>query len=86
MGESVVDVPTTIASENHGYVTVRRGTHFFSSGCAAAPGEVERVRMAHYNTKIMPHIGPVFSGEMIEGHHENLNGSQTANMSTTRRS
>ena len=26
--------------------------------------------MAHYNTKIMPHIGPkVFGGEMIEGHH-----------------
>ena len=70
MGESVVDVPTTCASENHGYVTVRRGTDFFSSGTAAAPGEVERVRTAHYNTKIMPHIGPtVFGGEILEGHH-----------------
>ena len=28
--ESVVDVPTTIVSENHGYVTVRRGTDFLS--------------------------------------------------------
>ena len=68
--DSVVDVPTTCASENHGCVTVRRGTDFFSSGSAAAPGEVERVRTAHYNTKIMLHIGPtVFGGEMIEGHH-----------------
>ena len=28
IGESVVDVPTTCASENHGYVPVRRGTDF----------------------------------------------------------
>ena len=71
--ESVVDDPKTFVSENHGYVTVRHGTDFFSSGCAAAPGEVERVRMAHYyNTKIMPHVEPtVFGGEMIEGHHSN---------------
>ena len=70
LGESVVDVPTSCASENHGYVTVRRGTDFFSSGSAAALGVVERVRTAHFNTKIMPRIGlMVFGGEMIEGHH-----------------
>ena len=52
------------------YGTVRRGTDFFSSGSAAAPGVVKRVRTAHFNTKIMPHIGPmVFGGEMIERHH-----------------
>ena len=28
MGESVVDVPTTFASENHGYVPVHRGNQF----------------------------------------------------------
>ena len=70
MCESVVDVPTTCASENHGYVTVRRGTDFFSSGGAAARGAVERVQTAHFNTKIMPRIRPmVFGREMIEGHH-----------------
>ena len=37
---------------------------------AAAPSVVKRVRTAHFNTKIMPHIGPtVFGGEMIEAHH-----------------
>ena len=51
-------------------MTVRRGTDFLSSGSIAASDVVERVRTAHYNTKIMPHIGPmVFGGEMIEGHH-----------------
>ena len=59
----VVDDPTTFVSENHGYVTIRRGTQLFSSGSAAAPGVVKRVRTAHFNTKIMPHIGPtVFGG------------------------
>ena len=62
--------PGLFASENDGYVTIRRGTELFSSGSAAAPGVVKRVRTAHFNTKIMPHIGPtVFGGEMIEGHH-----------------
>ena len=42
MDESVVDVPMTFVSENHGYVTVRRGTDFLSSGSAAAPGVVAR--------------------------------------------
>ena len=70
MDESVVDVPVTFASENHGYVTVRSGTDFLSSGSAAAPGVVERVRTAHFNTVIMLCIRPtVFGGEMIEGHH-----------------
>ena len=51
-------------------MTIRRGTELFSSATAAAPGVVERVWTAHFNTKIMPHIGPtVFGGEMIEGHH-----------------
>ena len=69
MGESVVDVPTTCTSENHRIVTVRRGTDFFSSGSAAALGVVERVRTAHFNTKIMPHQTDGVWREMFEGHH-----------------
>ena len=66
----VVDDSTTFVSEDHGYVTIRRGTELFSSGSAAAQGVVKRVWTAHFNTKIMPHIGPtVFGGEMIEGYH-----------------
>ena len=34
----LMDVPMTFVSENHGYVTVRRGTNFLSSGGAAALG------------------------------------------------
>ena len=63
----VVDDPRTFVSENQGHVTIRRGTELFSSGGAAAPGVVKRVRTAHFNTKIMPHIGPtVFGGEEKE--------------------
>ena len=37
---------------------------------ATLPIKASRIILAHYNTKIMPHIGPtVFAGEMIEGHH-----------------
>ena len=65
-----MDVPVNFVSDKHGYVTVRHGTDFLSSGSAAAPGAVERVRTGHFNTKIMPHIRPTVSGgEMIEGHH-----------------
>ena len=35
MGESVVDVPTTFVSENHGYVPVHRGIDIPSSGSVA---------------------------------------------------
>ena len=70
MGESVVDVPTTIASENHGYVTVRRGADTLSSGCAPALGEVERVRMAQQHKVHATHrTDGVWWREMIEGHH-----------------
>ena len=68
--ESVVVVPTTFVSQNHGCVTIRRGSGFLSSGSAAAPGVVERARTAHFNPKIMLSIRPtVFGGEMMEGHH-----------------
>ena len=70
MDESVVDVPMTCVSQNHEYATARRGTDFLSSGSAAAPGVVERVRTAQFNTEIMLRIRPtVFGGEMMEGHH-----------------
>ena len=36
MGESVVGVPTTFVSENHGYVVVDCGIVFPSSGSVAA--------------------------------------------------
>ena len=60
MGESVVDVLTTCVSEKHGYVIVRRGIYFLSSDKVAAPNMVERVRMAHINTKMMPRIRPTW--------------------------
>ena len=85
----VVDDPTTFVSGNHGYVTMRRGTEIFSSGSAAAPGVVKRVRTAHHNTKIMPHIRrrclskDTTCAEEGKGAHEHLHGSQTANLSMT---
>ena len=45
-------------SENHGYVTVCHGDDFVSSGSAAALDEVDRVLTTHFDTKILPGIGP----------------------------
>ena len=58
MGESVVDVPTTFVSVNHGYVVVHRGIDFPSSGSVATSNEC--VRTAHFNTRIMPRIKPMW--------------------------
>ena len=68
MGESVVDVPATFVSENHGYVRVHRGINFPSSGSVAT--SIECVRTAHFNTKIRPRIKPMrFDGKMTGKHH-----------------
>ena len=60
---SVVDVPTTFVSVNHGYVFVHSGIDFPSSGSVAT--SIESVRTAHFDTKIMPQIKPMwFDGEV----------------------
>ena len=65
MGKLVIGIPTTFVSENHGYVVVHRGIDFPSSGSVAASNVIERVRTAHFNTKIMPRIKPTqFDGGM----------------------
>ena len=66
----IVVVPTMFVSENHGYVTVCHGEDFVSRGSAAALDEVDRVLTTHYDTKILPRIGPTaFGEEVIEGKH-----------------
>ena len=63
-------------SENHGYVTVCHGDDFVSCGSAVALDEVDRVLTAHFDTKILPRIGPTaYGGEALKV----SNGSQTAN-------
>ena len=55
-------------SENHGYVTVCQGNGFVSCGSAAALDEVDLVLKAHFDTKILPRIGPTaYGGEVPEG-------------------
>ena len=57
-------------SENHGYVTVCHGDDFVLCGSAAALDEVDRVLKAHFDTKILPRIGPTaYGGEVTEGKH-----------------
>ena len=57
--------------ENHGYVTVCHGDDFVSSGSAAALDEDDRVLTAHFDTKILPRIGPTaYGGEVTEGKHQ----------------
>ena len=69
-GCKAVVVPMMFVSENHGYVTVCRGDDFVSSGCAAALGEIDRVLTTHFDTKILPRIGPTaHGGEVTEGKH-----------------
>ena len=56
-------------SENHGNVTVCHGDDFVSCGSAALD-EVDPVVTAHFNTKILPRIGPTaYGGEVTEGKH-----------------
>ena len=62
--------PVVFVSENHGFVTVCHGDDFVSSGSAAALDEVDRVLTAHFDTKILPRIGPTAcGGEVTEGKH-----------------
>ena len=57
-------------SESHEYVTTCHGDDFVSSGSAAALDEVDRVLTTHFDTQIVPRIGPTaYGGEVIEGKH-----------------
>ena len=57
-------------SENHGCVTACHGDDFVSGGSAAALVEVDRVLTTHFDTKILPRIGPTaYGGEVTEGKH-----------------
>ena len=57
-------------SENHGYVTVCHRGDFVSCGSAAALDEIDRVLTTHFDTKILPRIGPTAcGGEVSEGRH-----------------
>ena len=68
--KAVVVAPMMFVSENHGYVTVCHGDDFVSCGSAAALDEVDRVLTAHFDTKILPRIGPTaYGGEVTEGKH-----------------
>ena len=51
-------------------MTVCHGDDFVSSGSAAALDEVDRVLTTHFDTKILPRIGPTaYGGEVTEGKH-----------------
>ena len=68
--QAVVVVPMMFVSENRGYVTVCHGDDFVSCGSAAALDEVDRVLTVHFDTKILPRIGPTaYGGEVSEGKH-----------------
>ena len=59
----VVVVPMMFVSESH-------GDDFVTSGSAAAADEVDRVLTTHFDTKILPRIGPTaYGGEVSEGKH-----------------
>ena len=67
---ATVVVPMMFVSENHGYVTACHGDDFVSSGSAAALDEVDRVLTTHFDTKILPRIGPTANGgEVSDGKH-----------------
>ena len=69
-GCKAVVVLMMLVTENHGYVTVCHGNDFVSSGSAAALDEVDRVLTTHFDSKILPGIGPtVYGGEVTEGKH-----------------
>ena len=63
--KAVVVLPMMSVSENHGYVD-----DFVSCGSASALDEVDRVLTEHFETKILPRIGPTAYGrEVTEGKH-----------------
>ena len=64
----VVVVFMMFVPESHGYVTVCHGDDFVSCGSAAALDEIDRVLTTHFDTKILPRIGPTAcDGEVAEG-------------------
>ena len=66
--QAVVVLPMVFVSENHVSVTVCHGEDFVSSGSAAALDEVDRVLATHFDTKILPRIGPTaYGGGVTEG-------------------
>ena len=65
--ELVFGVPMTFVSENHGCVVVHRGIDFPSSGSVAT--SIEYVRSAHFDTKIMPRIKPMWFDDEMTGKH-----------------
>ena len=68
--KAVVVAPMMFVSESHGHVTVCHGDDFVSCGSAAALDEVDRVLTGHFDTKILPRIGPTaYGGEVSEGKH-----------------
>ena len=67
--KAVVVVPMMFVSENHVYVTVCHGDDFVSCGSAAALDEIDRVLTTHFDTKILPRMGPTAYGEVSEGKH-----------------
>ena len=68
--KTVVVVPMMFVSENRGYVTVCHGDDFVSSGSAEALDEVDRALTTHFDTKILPRIGPTaYGGEVTERKH-----------------
>ena len=58
-------------SESHGYVTGATETTFSRGGSAAALYEVDRVLTAHFDTKILPRIGPTAYGGEVSGWEAN---------------
>ena len=66
----VVVVTMMFVSESHGYVTACHGDDFVSNASVAALDEVDRVLTTHFDTKILPGIGPTAcGGEVTEGMH-----------------
>ena len=53
-------------------MTVCHGDAFVSCGSAAALDEVDGVLTAHFDTKILPRVGPTaYGGEVTDGKHWN---------------
>ena len=51
-------------------MTVCHGDDFVSCGSASALDEVDRALTAHFDTRILPRIGPTaYGGEVSEGKH-----------------
>ena len=67
----VVVVPMMLVSKSHGCVSACHVDDFVTSGGAgAALDEVDRVLTTHFDTKILPRIGPTaYGGEVSEGKH-----------------